>query len=139
MTEEDQINIHIGDRIRSRRHALGMNQSALGKQIGVTFQQVQKYEKGYNKIVASKLFDLANKMDVPISYFFEGITINNLPNHSTMAYEEKAEFSYDDKKKDPSSMRDVMTLVKLFNSITNKNTKKKLLLFLKTLASEEEN
>ncbi len=135
---EDHINTHIGDKIRSRRHALGMNQSALGKKIGVTFQQVQKYEKGHNKIVASKLFDLANKMDVPISYFFEGLNSNQIANHSIMAQEERAEFTYNEKK-DTNSMRDVMTLVKLFNSITNKNTRKKLLLFLKTLANEEEN
>ena len=67
------INIHIGEKIKSRRHILGMSQTNLGKKIGVTFQQIQKYEKGSNKIVASKLFNLANQMEVPIIYFFEGL------------------------------------------------------------------
>ena len=68
---ENIINAKIGEKIRTLRHMNGMNQTDLGKKIGVTFQQIQKYEKGYNKIVASKLYNLASKMNVEISYFFE--------------------------------------------------------------------
>ena len=70
---ENTVNAQIGEKIRTLRHMNGMNQTDLGKKIGVTFQQIQKYEKGYNNIVASKLYELACKMDVDIAYFFENI------------------------------------------------------------------
>ena len=65
------IDVHVGTRIRMRRTLLGMSQERLGDSIGLTFQQVQKYERGANRVGASRLFDLARVLDVPISYFFE--------------------------------------------------------------------
>ena len=69
----NNVDLLIGTKIRLRRHVLGMSQTDLGNRIGVTFQQVQKYEKGHNKIVASRLLEVANIMDVPISDFFEDL------------------------------------------------------------------
>lgn len=131
---EDQINLFIGEKIRLRRHVLGMNQTTLGKKIGITFQQVQKYEKGYNRIVASKLFQLANQMDVHIDYFFEGLDEINkdIDNSKNVLQEDHAEFLYEES--DPASAREAMTLVKTYNNIRNPNVREKLLLFLKTLA-----
>ena len=69
------IDVHVGSRIRVRRLALGMSQSNLGQAIGVTFQQMQKYERGVNRITAGRLFMLAHVLDVPIGYFFDdGLT-----------------------------------------------------------------
>src|SRR5256714_12611645 len=68
------IDIHVGSRIRLRRTLLGMSQEKLGEAIGLTFQQVQKYERGANRIGSSRLFDLARVLDVPVSYFFEEMT-----------------------------------------------------------------
>ncbi|MEK6733790.1 MAG: helix-turn-helix transcriptional regulator [Pseudomonadota bacterium] len=138
MDKENKINIYIGDKIRSRRHKLGMSQAALGQKIGVTFQQVQKYEKGVNKIVASKLFHIANNLDVPISYFFEGLSLvndskQNLSNDSAFR-EEPLEFNYEHGNDQFSSVKESMALVKAFNSIDNKDTRKKLLVLMKTLA-----
>jgi len=65
------IDVHVGLRVRLRRTLLGMSQEKLGQAIGLTFQQVQKYERGANRIGASRLFDLARVLDVPVSYFFE--------------------------------------------------------------------
>ena len=70
---DNNVDLLIGTKIRLRRHVLGMSQTDLGNRIGVTFQQVQKYEKGHNKIVASRLLEVTNIMDVPISYFFEDL------------------------------------------------------------------
>ncbi len=64
------IDVHVGARLRVRRTLLGMSQTKLGDAIGVTFQQVQKYENGANRISASRLFDLSRVLDVPIEYFF---------------------------------------------------------------------
>ncbi|MDE2583532.1 MAG: helix-turn-helix transcriptional regulator [Rhodospirillales bacterium] len=65
------IDVHVGSRIRLRRTLLGMSQERLGESLGLTFQQVQKYERGVNRVGASRLFDLAHALDVPISFFFD--------------------------------------------------------------------
>jgi transcriptional regulator with XRE-family HTH domain len=63
---------HIGRRIRLRRISIGMSQERLGELLGLTFQQVQKYEKGMNRVGAGRLVDVAGALGVPVSYFFEG-------------------------------------------------------------------
>lgn len=65
------IDVHVGTRVRLRRTLLGMSQEKLGEALGLTFQQVQKYERGVNRIGASRLFDLARVLDVPIGFFFD--------------------------------------------------------------------
>ena len=65
------IDVHVGARLRLRRTLLGMSQEKLGQAIGLTFQQVQKYERGANRIGASRLYDLSRVLDVPVSFFFE--------------------------------------------------------------------
>lgn len=64
---------YVGSRVRMRRLMLGMSQEKLGGKLGVTFQQVQKYEKGANRIGASRLQDIARILDVPVAFFFEGV------------------------------------------------------------------
>ena len=130
---DNNVDLLIGTKIRLRRHVLGMSQTDLGNRIGVTFQQVQKYEKGHNKIVASRLLEVANIMDVPISYFFEDL--NNTPSQESLKVSEKVlEFNYDDLEE--SNGREAINLVKIYNNIPNKNVRKKLLIFLKTLTEE---
>ncbi len=67
------IDVHVGSRIRLRRTLLGMSQERLGEALGLTFQQVQKYERGVNRVGASRLFDLSRVLDVPISFFFDDL------------------------------------------------------------------
>lgn len=67
------IDVHVGSRVRMRRFLVGMSQGKLAEQLGVTFQQVQKYEKGMSRISASRLQTIANVFEVPISFFFENI------------------------------------------------------------------
>ena len=64
----------LGQRVRSRRLEIGMSQERLAEMLGVTFQQVQKYEKGVNRIAASRLFDIASALDVPVGRFFENLS-----------------------------------------------------------------
>ncbi len=68
------IDAHVGQRIRGRRTELGMSQTQVADALGVTFQQVQKYERGANLVGASRLYDLSNILDRPVEYFFEGLT-----------------------------------------------------------------
>lgn len=68
------VDAHVGSRVRMRRIVLGMSQERLGEQLGLTFQQVQKYEKGVNRIGASRLWGVAKVLDVPVAYFYEGLS-----------------------------------------------------------------
>ena len=65
------VDVHVGSRVRLRRTLLGMSQEKLGDALGLTFQQVQKYERGANRVGASRLYDLSRVLDVPVAYFFE--------------------------------------------------------------------
>jgi transcriptional regulator with XRE-family HTH domain len=65
------IDVHIGNRLRQRRSFVGMSQTALGAAIGLSFQQIQKYERGVNRIGATQLFEVSRVLDVPVSFFFE--------------------------------------------------------------------
>jgi len=67
------IDVHVGNRVRMRRMLIGMSQERLGKELGLTFQQVQKYEKGTNRISASRLYRIAQILGVPVQYFFEDL------------------------------------------------------------------
>ena len=69
------VDVHIGGRIRARRKALGVSQERLATSLGIAFQQLQKYEHGANRVSASKLYDVARALDVPIAYFFEGLAV----------------------------------------------------------------
>lgn len=78
------VDIHVGSRVRLRRQVMKMSQEKLGDQLGVTFQQVQKYERGANRVGASRLYRMSQVLDVPVSFFFEGIS-DELP---TMDFKE---------------------------------------------------
>lgn len=69
----DPVDVHVGRRVKRRRIALGLSQSALGDRIGVSFQQVQKYERGANRIAASMIWRIAETLATPPGYFFEGL------------------------------------------------------------------
>ena len=68
------VDVHVGTRVRLRRQVLKMSQEKLGDKLGVTFQQVQKYERGSNRIGASRLWKISEVMDVPINFFFDGLS-----------------------------------------------------------------
>jgi len=77
----DETDLHVGKRLRRRRRLLGMTQQELASQVGVRFQQIQKYECGANRITASRLFDLSRAMNVTVQYFFDGMpAANPMPN-----------------------------------------------------------
>ena len=67
------VDVHVGKRVRHRRWMVGMTQQQLAGKVGIKFQQIQKYETGMNRISASRLWDIAEALSVPVSFFFEGI------------------------------------------------------------------
>lgn len=73
------VDLHVGAKVRIRRKFLGLSQSDLANAIGLTFQQVQKYERGSNRVSASKLFEISNVLKAPVAYFFEGYAESETP------------------------------------------------------------
>ena len=67
------VDLHVGQRVRQRRWLLGMTQQQLAEKVGIKFQQIQKYETGANRISSSRLWDISEVMDVPVSFFFDGL------------------------------------------------------------------
>ncbi|MBK0329160.1 helix-turn-helix transcriptional regulator [Rhodobacteraceae bacterium F11138] len=67
------VDVHVGKRVRHRRWLIGMTQQQLAEQVGIKFQQIQKYETGANRVSASRLWDIADALDVPVSFFFDGL------------------------------------------------------------------
>jgi len=76
---EDNFNLHIGKKLKFKRLQLGLTQTKVALSIQVTFQQIQKYEKGVNGVSSEKLLDLANYLKVPITYFYEGYSEYPIP------------------------------------------------------------
>jgi transcriptional regulator with XRE-family HTH domain len=67
------VDVHVGQRVRQRRWMMAMTQQQLGDDVGIKFQQIQKYETGANRVSASRLWDIAAKLEVPVAFFFEGL------------------------------------------------------------------
>ena len=67
------VDVHVGKRVRHRRWMVGMTQQQLAEKVGIKFQQIQKYETGMNRVSASRLWDIAEALSVPVAYFFEGV------------------------------------------------------------------
>jgi transcriptional regulator with XRE-family HTH domain len=72
------VDVHVGKRVRHRRWLVGMTQQQLAERVGIKFQQIQKYETGANRISASRLWDIAEALNVPVSFFFEGLQTEDI-------------------------------------------------------------
>jgi transcriptional regulator with XRE-family HTH domain len=123
--------------MRLRRTLLGMSQEKLGEAIGLTFQQVQKYERGANRIGASRLFDLSRVLDVPVSYFFDDMADQvqaqspvNIIKGSVGLSEEPATF-----EADPMTKRETLELVRAYYNITDPQVRKRVYELAKALAA----
>ncbi len=131
------IDVHVGARLRQRRTLLGMNQTNLGNAIGVTFQQVQKYENGMNRISGSRLFDLSRVLDVPIQYFFDDMPIAVAASSPAQGGgRAKKPPSYEP---DPMAKRETLELVRAYYKISNPQVRKRLFEVVKALEAASEN
>ena len=115
------IDRHVGTRVRMRRMMLGMSQTALGDALGITFQQVQKYEKGTNRISASRLQQACDILQVPIAFFFEGLPIAPAVTGSIEAQLSTDQFT------DFMATRDGLALAKAFMRIGNVQLRRRIL------------
>lgn len=131
------IDVHVGSRVRLRRTLLGMSQEKLGEAIGLTFQQVQKYERGANRIGASRLFDLSRVLDVPVSFFFD-----DMPAEAASAPvddEEMAAAGFEERQAvyepDPMAKRETLELVRAYYRIIDPSVRKRLFELTKAVAN----
>ena len=128
------IDIHVGSRVRLRRMMLGMSQEKLGEHLGITFQQIQKYEKGTNRIGASRLQAIARVLSVPPAFFFEdapGVT----PVAGNQGFDEPQAASY---VVDFLSSSEGLTLNKSFVRIKDAKVRKKIVDLVRSIAGEED-
>jgi transcriptional regulator with XRE-family HTH domain len=133
------IDVHVGSRIRLRRTLLGMSQERLGEALGLTFQQVQKYERGVNRVGASRLFDLSRVLDVPISFFFDDMP-DSLANSLGPPMSRRATGfaeTQDGFGDDTLSRRETLELVRAYYRITDPAVRKRVFDLIKSMGPAE--
>lgn len=119
------VDIHVGARVRLRRTLLGMSQERLGEALGLTFQQVQKYERGANRIGASRLFDLARALQVPVGFFFDDLPDAVADGEAPVAANHG---------EDPMQRRETIELVRAFYRIANPTARRRLYELTRSIA-----
>lgn len=124
--QANPIDIQVGNRVRIRRMLIGMSQEKLGDMLGLTFQQVQKYEKGVNRIGAGRLFEVSRILNVPIDFFYEGVSSTGQPESDGAPVMEFV------------SSGEGLQLALAFMKIKDGKVRKRMLDLVKSLAEEEE-
>jgi len=133
-SRRDPIDSHVGSRVRLRRTLLGMSQEKLGQAVGITFQQIQKYERGLNRIGSSRLFQFAQVLGVPVAYFFENLPAEGAGATGPSRFAEPGEPP--SLEGDNFSRRETLELVRAFYRIGDRNTRRRIYELIKAVAGE---
>jgi transcriptional regulator with XRE-family HTH domain len=124
--------VHVGSRIRLRRNMLGMSQEKLGENLGITFQQIQKYEKGTNRVGASRLQAIANVLGVPVAFFFEDLPGQEPAGNRGFAEDTSAAFALDF-----CTSAEGLQLNRAFVRISDLKVRRRIIELVKSLASDD--
>ncbi len=122
------VDVHVGSRVRLRRMLVGFSQEKLGRSMGLTFQQIQKYEKGVNRIGASRLYKLSQVLDVPVGFFYEGMNQMEGSAIPGMAEEKSEEFLYEF-----LNTRDGLELNRAFVKVSDASIRKSVIDLVRSL------
>jgi transcriptional regulator with XRE-family HTH domain len=137
--DADKLDVEIGGRLRQARKARGLSQTQLGESIGVTFQQIQKYERGSNRIGSSRLFEFAKVLDVPVSYFFDEMPSNALAGRPMSGRGRKGGFGEAatpfEQEKDPLIKRETLELVRAYYKIREGRVRKRIFEMVKAVGA----
>ena len=127
------VDIHVGARVRLRRTLLGMSQEKLGDSVGLTFQQIQKYERGANRIGASRIYEFSRILDVPVAYFFEDMpdVLRSREGRMRVGLQDQDQ---KDLEPDPMAKRETLELVRAYYRIASPRVRKRLFELTKSLA-----
>jgi transcriptional regulator with XRE-family HTH domain len=128
------IDVHVGGRVRLRRTLMGMSQERLGEALGLTFQQVQKYERGANRIGASRLYDLSRVLDVPVSFFFDDMSDETKTQTPSLLLGNGLEEPVRTFEHDPMTKRETLELVRAYYRIVDPSVRKRVYDLAKVLA-----
>lgn len=130
------VDIHVGSRVRLRRTLLGLSQEKLGEAVGLTFQQIQKYERGANRIGASRLFEFSRILDVPVSFFFDDMSERALSGDmASLSLSDQPQAALEP---DPLTRRETLELVRAYYRISDPHVRKRLFELTKSLGAAEE-
>jgi transcriptional regulator with XRE-family HTH domain len=135
--KKQDVDSHVGKRLRLRRTMMGLSQEAVAKAVGITFQQVQKYEKGANAMNANRLFEFARFMHVPVAYFFEGLESPSVAGtgETTGFTETEAEkFEHNARR---VSDRESLEMMKAFKRIKEQLVRKRLADLVRAIADNK--
>ncbi len=124
--------VHVGKRLRLRRTILGLSQEAIGNAIGVTFQQVQKYERGVNRMGSSRLYDFSKILSVPVSYFFEEMEKSTAQPANAGVSEDAPAFEHE-----KMSSRETLEMMRAYYRITDAHVRKRVFELIKSLAEDK--
>ncbi|MSO92043.1 MAG: XRE family transcriptional regulator [Rhodospirillales bacterium] len=129
------VDIHVGARVRLRRTLLGMSQEKLGDSVGLTFQQIQKYERGANRIGASRIYEFCRILDVPVAYFFEDMpdVLRTREGRMRVGLQDQDQ---KDLEPDPMAKRETLELVRAYYRIASPRVRKRLFELTKSLSGK---
>jgi len=134
MTKND-IDSYVGKRLKLRRTIMGLSQEAIAKAVGITFQQVQKYEKGSNAMNANRLYEFSRFMNVPVAYFFEGIEQNVVSGNTATGFAENQPAAFD--HENIASDRESLEMMKSFKRIKEPAVRKRLADLLRAISENK--
>ena len=129
------VDVHVGARLRQRRTLLGMSQEKLGEAVGLTFQQIQKYERGANRIGASRLYQLSKVLDVSVSYFFEEMPGEVQKTRGDYASSSRMDDIESVQAGDPMARRETLELVRAYYRIDDPKVRKRIFELTKSIAN----
>jgi transcriptional regulator with XRE-family HTH domain len=134
MSTPHPVDVHVGRRLRLKRTILGLSQDSVGKEIGVTFQQIQKYERGINRMGASRLYDFAKALGVNVSYFFEGYGDYAMEEVSNYALGEPPSAGFEGEK---INNRETLEVMRAYYRIKSPALRKRIIELIKAMAADD--
>ncbi len=129
----NNVDVHVGQRLRVRRSLLGISQEKLAESIGLTFQQIQKYERGINRVSAGRLFQFSKILDVPVGYFYDQIEGDAM--HGLVGLSDNDQDAFVGEDDDIMQRKETIDLVRTYYSIQDPQKRKEMLRFMKTMTS----
>ena len=134
ITNNNAIDVHFGQCFRVRRTLLGISQEQLGEALSITFQQVQKYERGSNRISSSRLWDIGQILDVLAAFFFENMSDDTI-DHPARKLKTSDAADVGDAPLDPMARRETLELVRAYYQTTNAGVRKRITEMVKSVAA----
>lgn len=129
-SKPDPVDVHVGSRVRLRRTLLGMSQEKLGDALGLTFQQIQKYERGANRIGSSRLFKISQILEVPVSFFFDDMPDQVVDQNRGLSDGPAEPF-----EADQLSKRETLELVRAYYRVNDPKVRKRIFELVKSVAN----